>query len=80
LLLSIGPLASLAGTQEQLRDRLRELTPEVAPELQAAWQAAAEASLAAPPTHKRLRELAIPEQFRVLITCRDEKRQGLSVA
>jgi hypothetical protein len=75
LLLSIDPLASLAGTQEQLRDRLRELTPEVSPDLQAAWQAAAEASLAAHSRSKRPHEQTIPEQFLVLITCRDEKHQ-----
>src|SRR5437764_4781629 len=35
LLLSIDPLAALAGTQEQLRDRLQELTPTVNEELRA---------------------------------------------
>src|SRR5262245_4611076 len=45
LLLSIDPLAALAQTQEQLRDRLLELAPAVSPDLQAAWQAAAEATL-----------------------------------
>src|SRR5438309_6066074 len=43
LLLSIDPLAALARTQEQLRDRLLELAPPVSPELEAAWQAAAQA-------------------------------------
>src|SRR5437764_7465845 len=43
LLLSIDPLAALARTQEQLRDRLVELTPTDSEELRAAWQAAAEA-------------------------------------
>jgi hypothetical protein len=75
LLLSIDPLAALAGTQEQLRDRLQELTPAVSPDLQAAWQAAAEASLARHAVSKRPREQSIPEQFLVLITCRDEKHQ-----
>jgi hypothetical protein len=38
-LLSIDPLAALAQTQDQLRDRLLELTPAVSPDLQAAWEA-----------------------------------------
>jgi hypothetical protein len=75
LLLSIDPLAALAQSQEQLRDRLQELTPAVSPELQAAWQAAAEASQATHPAARRPREQSIPEQFLVLVTCRDEKHQ-----
>ena len=72
LLLSIDPLAALAQTQEQLRDRLLELTPADSPELRAAWQAAAEAAAQARPP----RSLdSIPEQFLVLITCRDERHQ-----
>jgi hypothetical protein len=39
LLLSIDPLASLAQTQEQLRNRLLELTPTPNADLQAAWEA-----------------------------------------
>ena len=71
LLLSIDPLAALAHTQEQLRDRLLELTPTDFPELQAAWQAAEAAAQARPP-----RSLdSIPEQFLVLVTCRDERHQ-----
>src|SRR5713101_5755478 len=41
LLVSLDPLAALAETQTQLRDRLRELAPPVPAELQAAWRAAA---------------------------------------
>jgi hypothetical protein len=47
LLLSIDPLAALAQTQAQLRDRLRELTPVSNADLQAAWEAAAHPDLAA---------------------------------
>ena len=47
LLLSIDPLAALAQTQEQLRDRLMEVTPTPQPDLQAAWDAAANPELAA---------------------------------
>jgi hypothetical protein len=75
LLLSIDPLAALAQTQEQLRDRLQELTPAVSPELQAAWQAAADASLGGHTASNRPRDQVIIEQFLVLITCRDEKHQ-----
>ena len=45
LLLSIDPLASLAETQNQIRDRLMELTPAPTAEIEAAWREAAEASL-----------------------------------
>jgi hypothetical protein len=72
LLLSLDPLAALADTQEQLRDRLVELTPTDSAELQAAWVAAAREVL----EHKPPRPLGeVPEQFLVLITCRDERQQ-----
>jgi hypothetical protein len=74
LLLSIDPLASLAGTQEQLRDRLRELVPAVSPELQEAWQQAAAACLAPDRAGRRDWE-TVREQFLVLVTCRDEQHQ-----
>jgi hypothetical protein len=75
LLLSIDPLAALAQTQHQLRDRLQELAPVMSPELQAAWQAAAQASLTkAAGTQKRAYD-TIPEQYLVLVTCRDEQHQ-----
>jgi len=72
LLLSIDPLAALTQTQTQLHQRLLELTPVPSPDLQLAWQAAAEAAAEARPA----REIdAVPEQYLVLITCRDEKHQ-----
>jgi hypothetical protein len=75
LLLSIDPLAALAQTQEQLRDRLLELTPTPNADLQAAWEAAVNPELAAltaaPPPGLQ----DIPEQWLVLVTCRDEKQQ-----
>jgi hypothetical protein len=72
LLLSIDPLAALAETQEQLRDRLLELTPTDSAELRAAWQAAAEGLLEEKP-QRGFDD--IPEQFLLLVTCRDEKHQ-----
>ena len=75
LLLSIDPLAALADTQTQLQDRLLELTTSAPAELQAAWQAAAEACLAAPEAPARRGVETVPEQFLVLITCRDEPHQ-----
>jgi hypothetical protein len=72
LLLSIDPLAALAETQAQLHQRLREITPTDLPELEAAWHARADALLAAEPAP----EAAMgPEQFLVLVTCRDEQQQ-----
>jgi hypothetical protein len=46
-LASIDPLAALAQTQEQLRDRLLELTPVSDADLRAAWEASANPQLAA---------------------------------
>jgi hypothetical protein len=75
LLLSIDPLAELAGVQEQLRDRLREVAPPVSPELEAAWQAAANAVLTQEPAKPRWGGKELPQEFYVLITCRDEQDQ-----
>jgi hypothetical protein len=75
LLLSIDPLAELAVVQEQLRDRLLEVAPRVAPEVVAAWQAAAGALLAEEPARPQRGHAALPEEFFVLITCRDEQHQ-----
>jgi hypothetical protein len=75
LLLSIDPLAALAETQEQLHNRLPELTPTVSPELQTAWEAAARASLDAAAPRDWPQAAAIPKQYLLLVTCRDEKHQ-----
>jgi hypothetical protein len=75
LLLSIDPLASLAETQNQIRDRLLELTPAPTAEIEAAWRAAAEESvkkLAA--RESRAVEMG-PQQWLVVVRCRDEKQQ-----
>jgi hypothetical protein len=73
LLLSIDPLAALARTQKQLHERLRELTPTDSAELRAVWEAAAQAALEDKPW--RPVEMG-PEQFLILLTCRDERHQA----
>ncbi len=75
LLLSIDPLAALAQTQEQLHDRLLELAPPVPPDLQAVWEATADANLQALAMPRPAESAAIPEQFLILIKCRDEQQQ-----
>jgi hypothetical protein len=75
LLLSIDPLAALAQTQEQLRDRLLEITPVSDADLRAAWEAAANPELAALTADRRPGIVDVPEQWLVLVTCRHEKEQ-----
>jgi hypothetical protein len=65
----------LAEVQTQLRDRLMELAPPAPPELQAAWEAAAGAVLAEEAGGMRLKGEELPEQYYLLLTCRDEKHQ-----
>jgi hypothetical protein len=74
LLLSIDPLASLAHTREQLRDRLREIAPPVPEDLCRAWHEAAQQAF------ERVKDdrpgiTSYPEQFLILVTCRDEQQQ-----
>src|SRR5437660_8681662 len=73
LLLSIDPLATLAETQAQLHDRLLELTPTASHDLRAAWEATANASLAAFAVPAAAGPDSIPEQWLILVKCRDEK-------
>jgi hypothetical protein len=75
LLLSIDPLAALAQTQEQLRDRLLELTPTNSEELRAAWEAAARKCLEVATPAEGPGPVDIPAQYLVLVTCRDEGHQ-----
>ena len=49
LLLSIDPLAALAETQQQLRQRLQELVPEVPEQRRLAWEATARRQRSATP-------------------------------
>jgi hypothetical protein len=60
----------------QLRDRLLELTPVSGADLRGAWEAAANPQLAvllAEPPRPEIMD--VPEQWPVLVTCRDEKQQ-----
>jgi hypothetical protein len=75
LLLTIDPLAALAEQQDQLRRRLLDITPATNPDLQLAWQSAADAILQTPHKEPRRGVQSAPEQYMVLITCRDEKEQ-----
>jgi hypothetical protein len=76
LLLSIDRLAAMAQTQGQLHRRLMELTPTDCEELRAVWEASALAAMEQRPA-ATLPEAVDPgpEQFLVLITCRDERHQ-----
>src|SRR5437879_4195538 len=73
LLLTIDPLAALAETQEQLRDRLMEVAPPAPEALREAWEEAARAALE--PTKDRPRPTDFPAQFFILVTCHDEAQQ-----
>ncbi|HZY88990.1 MAG TPA: hypothetical protein VFE78_29465 [Gemmataceae bacterium] len=75
LLLSIDPLAALAQTQDQLRDRLLELTPTDSEELRAAWEEAARKCLEVATPAEGPGPVDIPAQYLVLVTCRDEGHQ-----
>ena len=71
LLLTIDPLASLAEEQDQIRQRLLDITPAQNPNLQAAWRLTADTLLDTPHPDRPAIQ-SIPEQFLILITCRDE--------
>jgi hypothetical protein len=78
ILLSIGPLAALAETQQALHDRLMEVAPTPPPELLAAWQAEAEAALAKfkrpnGEIVKGRKDIELSEQFLIVVICRNEK-------
>ena len=75
LMLTIDPLASLAEQQDQLHERLLEITPATFPELDLLWQSTADALLHSPLPDPPAGSPSIPEQFMILVTCRDEKEQ-----
>ena len=75
LLLSIDPRAALAETPTQLHQRLVELTPTDSPDLRAAWEATARSVLDPPPDPAGHGLHSVPEQYLILVTCRDEQHQ-----
>lgn len=75
LLLTIDPLASLAEPQDQIRQRLMEITPASSQDLELVWQAAANSLLQTPHDGPGKGFDTIPEQYLILITCRDEAEQ-----
>jgi len=75
LLLTIDPLASLAEQQEQIRQRLMEITPVASADLELVWRAAADSLLDTPHDRFPAGVDSIPEQYMILVTCRDENEQ-----
>jgi hypothetical protein len=65
----------LAETQKQIHWRLLQITPTTSPELEAAWRAAAEACLSVPAAPPKGAISPDPEQYLILLTCRDERHQ-----
>jgi hypothetical protein len=59
----------------QRPQRLKEVVLEVPQELKAAWEGTAQAILEKPAEGPGWPEATWPEQFHVLITCRDERQQ-----
>jgi hypothetical protein len=78
LLLSIDPLAQLAGYDQAVLDRLRHVTDTTSDALANLWEslsqgrAATEEDLA----EARERPKVIPEQYLVLVECEDEREQA----
>jgi hypothetical protein len=74
--LSIDPLAALAKTQQQLQDRLLELAESNSPDLQAPWNAAIYALKGGPLYEPKKKGVPMdPQQWLVIVTCRDEPHQ-----
>ena len=74
LLLSIDPLAALAQTNTEAHARLRELTPSRAEAVQALWDATARNHAMVAGSLEKAVQPA-PEQFLILVECRDEQDQ-----
>jgi len=81
LLLSIDPLAQLAGYDTQMLEELRELTPTDAAVLEELWQNIAIAQEAVDATLEEARnqeppvEKELTEQFLILVECGSEEEQ-----
>jgi len=81
LLLSIDPLAQLAGYDTRMLEELRELTPTDAAVLEELWQNIATAQEAVEATLEEARnqeppvEKELTEQFLILVECGSEEEQ-----
>lgn len=78
LLLSIDPLAQLAGYDQETLEELREITEAPCEELDNLWQALGEAEEATNQTlgkSAKQKEQLVPEQFLIIVECHDEKDQ-----
>jgi hypothetical protein len=74
LLLSIDPLAALAQTNTDAHARLRELTPSRSEAVKALWDATARNQAMVEGSLDKAAQPA-PEQFLILVECRDEEDQ-----
>ncbi len=74
LLLSMDPLAALAETDGETHAKLRELTPSRSEALRALWQATARSQAAAQAALEKAAK-PIPQQYLILIECKDEEEQ-----
>jgi hypothetical protein len=81
LLLTIDPLAQLAGYDAEITDKLRQTVNSDSPTLNALWdavrnnQAASEATLKKSRERQRQERPEGQEQYLVLIECQDERHQ-----
>jgi hypothetical protein len=71
---SIDALAALAETQTEVHRKLRAMTPAASAELAAAWERTREQGWRALADGAEVGP-ALPEQWLVLVTCRDEGQQ-----
>ncbi len=77
LLLSIDPLAQLASYDASALNELRQITTTDSDVLRDLWQAIAAGAEAVEETlHKARSEETVPEQFLILVTCKDEAEQS----
>lgn len=75
LLLSLDPLAALAGRDEEVHAELARLTPSDEQALTDLWRAVHEAEGAAP-----VESAALREQYLILVECADERTQSALLA
>lgn len=71
LLLSLDPLAGLAGADAKILEDLKQFATTGSKEIQALWDSLDHAAKSAPVPEPE----AIPEQYLILVECRDEDHQ-----